>query len=261
MSRLRVLPGLSIVTYVLAFAAGGAFAEDLFLADGSVHPGQLWLSEGFTADRAIHYREPRPNPAYPRAIMKLAQTAVDSEGKIYFCSGLDGSLMHLLDGRNEIQVLEVEGQVRDLACTGETHTLYYSTVATPQEGAALADGTIWRRDFYDGRPTVLATIRQADIGGQWWGAFTIKGGHAYIATLHEPSRLYKLTSDGPVRVYEGNRHRITGFAAGAGDDFFFTTGSGKVYRTTDFATVEPVLETSHRLSDVTLRAGADWARP
>ena len=245
----------------LALSATTGRAEDLFLADGSVLPGQIWLSEGGTTERPVHRRAARPDPAFPRAIMKLNQVAVGPDGKIYFASGLDGSVMHLLDGRNEIQSIEFPGQIRDLACTGEEHVVYFSVVPTPQSGEALADGKIYRRDLWEGRPTEVATIRQADVGNNWWGTFTIKDGAIILATLGDSSRLYKLTSSGPRPIFERNVFAIHGLAVGAGGDFWFTSGAGKVYRTGDFENVEAALVTDRRLSDVSLRASADAPRP
>jgi hypothetical protein len=73
--------------------------------------------------------------------------------------------------------------------------------------------------------------------------------------------LFKLTSSGPVRIFAGNRFAIHGLAAGVGNDFWFTGGAGKVYRTQDFEQVEPALVTDRRLSDVSLRASPDSPRP
>src|SRR5262245_52775044 len=142
-----------------------AVAEDLFLTDGAEMPGKLYLSSNGNPVAPIHARMGRPDPAYPHAIMKLQQVAVSPDNKIFFCSGLDGSLMHLLDGRHEIQSFEFDAQIRDLACTGEDATVYFSVVPTPQNGAPLADGVIYRRNFGEGRPTVVATVRQAEVGG------------------------------------------------------------------------------------------------
>jgi hypothetical protein len=245
----------------LALSAGSLRGEDLFLAEGIVLRGLIGLRDGGRAERSTNGRAARPDPAFPHAIMKLNQVAVGPDGKIYFASGLDGSVMHLLDGRHEIQSFEFPGQVRDLACTGEEHTVYFSVLPTPQNGERLADGKIYRRDLWEGRPTEVAAIRQADVGGNWWGTFTIKDGAILIATLETPSRIFKLTSSGPVRVFEQNAFAIHGLAAGAGSDFWFTSGAGKVYRTHDFENAEPALVTERRLSDVSLRASPDSPRP
>lgn len=244
-----------------SLATSSAFAEDLFLADGQAFPGRLWLSEGGTAERAVHHREPRPNPAFPNAVTKLSQVAVGSDGKIFYVSGLDGCLMHLLDGRHEILSFEYAGQIRDLACTGEERVVYFSVVPTPQNGEPLADGAIFRRDLGEGAPTLVATVRQADVGGNWWGTFAIRNGEIVLATLDEPARLYKWTGSGVVRAFPNNRTAVRGFVAAGDGRFWIANGTGTVLRTRDFETFETGLTTDRRLTDVALRAPADAPRP
>jgi hypothetical protein len=254
---------ISLITaslIVSLFATASSHADDLFLADGGAFPGKLWLSEGGTVERPIVERAATADRAYPDAIMKLAQAAVGSDGKIFYASGLDGCLMHLLDGRNEIMAFEFAGQIRDLATTGEEHTVYFSVVATPQNDGLLADGVIYRRDLWEGRPSEVARVRQADIGGNWWGAFTIKDGFVYVATQGEFSRIYRLTSSGPELAFD-TRVRVTGLTTGADGDFLFTTGDGFVYATRDFERIDTVLQTERRLSDVALRSSPDAVRP
>ncbi len=204
---------LGTVLLLTAIApARPASAEDVF----SPPPASFWsdvVERGW--HRAAHRASPRPqaNPAFPRAIMKLGQIAVAPEGKVYFASGLDGSIMHLLDNRHEIQVMEFDGQIRDLACSSEEHTIYFSVVPTPQNGEPLADGKIYRRDLWAGRPTEVATVRQADVGGNWWGTFTIRAGVVYLATLDGPSRLYKLNGNTLERVFEQNVSAVKSLTA------------------------------------------------
>ena len=257
---MKICSLIPLTLIFVAFTGAVANAEDLFLADGSAFPGQLWLSEGGTAERSLVQRAARPDPAFPNAVTKLAQTAVGSDGKIYYASGLDGCVMHLLDGRNEIMSFEFPGQIRDLATTGEEHTVYFSVVATPQDGAPVAAGKIYRRDLWDGRPSEVATVEPYSIAGDWWGTFTIKNGVVYIVTWGDRSRIYRLTSRGEELVFE-SRARIEGLTSGAGDDFFFVTGDRNVYRTADFVTVETVLRTDRVLTDVALQSSADAPRP
>src|SRR5690242_9048813 len=93
--------------HAIASRSGG---EQYFLAEQGAFPGKLLTSDDGTAVRVVHRREPRPDRAYPSAVMKLQHVAVGPDGKVYYCSGLDGSLMHLLDGRHEIQSFEFPGQ-------------------------------------------------------------------------------------------------------------------------------------------------------
>ncbi len=238
-----------------------AYSHDLWLASGREFPGRLRLSEGGTVSQVIHSRNDTPNPAYPNAVMKVAQIAVGPNQAVYFCSGLDGSLMHLLDGHHEIQSFEVAGQIRDLACTSEDHTVYYSVVPTPQDIAPLSDGHIYRRDLWEGNPQLVATIRQADVGGNWWGTFTIRDSEIYLATIYQPSRLFKWSSGTLAPEFPANQYHIKGLSVSTDGDFLFVDGSGKVWQTRDFSGVSPVLETPLGLTDVSHRALQTTVRP
>src|SRR5690606_6612661 len=123
---------------------------------------------------------------------------------------------------------EFPGQVRDVDCGGEEHTVYFSVVPTPQNNEPLADGKIYRRDLWQGQPSEVAAVRQADVGGDWWDAFAVKDGDTYIATLSTPSRLYRLTSGGAEPVFTSNQYRIEGFGADDDGNFVFTDGAGGV---------------------------------
>ena len=236
-------------------------ASDLILTDGRAFPGQLWESQSGAPARPIHRREATADPAYPRAAMKIAHATVGPDGKIYFVSGLDGYVIHLLDGRNEVLSFEFPGQIRDVDSGNEEHTVYFSVVPTPQNGEPLADGKIYRRDLWAGHPSEAATVRQSEIGGGWWGTFAIQDGTAYIATFESPSRLFKLTSAGPEPVFTANRFKIHGLTADDEGSFLVTDGTGTVYRTRDFVTVEPVLQTDGNFTDVSLRPAAPTTGP
>ncbi len=227
--------------------------EDFYLTEGSAFPGHLLHGRQGEQEQLIHRRAALPDPAFPNAVMKLAQVAVGPDNKLYYCSGLDGSVMHLLDGRHEIQIFEFPGQVRDVACSTEEHTVYFSVVSTPQDGQPLADGKIYRRNLWDGQPVEIAAIRQADVGHAWWGLFTLRDGVIYLATHGAPSRLYQLVNNQPTPVFPDNAASIQGLATGANGVFYFTTGSGEVFRTSDFLQVERLLHTSRGLTDVALR--------
>jgi hypothetical protein len=257
-------------TWITAFAALAAFvlaarpagAEDFFLAEAGTNTGKLWRSEAGAPEQLYHNRAARANPAYPHAIMKLNQTAIGADGAVYYCSGLDGCLMHLLDGRHEIMLFEFAGQIRDLATTGESHTVYFSVVPTPQNDEPLADGKIYRRDLWEGAAEEVAVVRQTDVGGNWWGTFAIADGVVYLATLHSPSRIYKVVPGGaPIRVFETSTFEIRGLTAGPVRDFFFSTADGGVHRTSDFRQTTAVLASQRRWADISTRPPADAPRP
>ncbi len=227
-----------------------AAASDLLLTDLRTFPGELWQSRSGAPVERIHRREATANRAFPQAAMKLGRIAVGPDQKIYFASGLDGYVLHLLDGVNEVLSFEFPGQVRDLDSGGEEHTVYFSVVPTPQNGEPLADGKIYRRDLWDGQPSEIATVRQAQIGGNWWGTFAIRNGLVYIATLDNPSRIFKLTTAGPEQVFTANHFQIQSLTTTPDGNFYFTDGTGKVYRTTDFETVETALQADRPFTDV-----------
>jgi hypothetical protein len=257
MRFLLAMAFLSIITG----NSGLVHADDLWLATGSEFPGKLRLSEGGTVPRVVISRHDTPNRAYPNAIMKVAQVAQGFDQAIYYCSGLDGSVMHLIDARHEIQLFEVAHQVRDLACTSEEHTVYYSVVPTPQNGQALADGQIYRRDLWDGSPQLVATIPQHAVGGNWWGCFTLRDSDIYLATLDAPSRLFKWSAGTVTPVFTGNTHEIRGLTVAGDGSFLLVNGTGQVWRTGDFQHFEAVLNTPLQLTDVNSRALATSLRP
>jgi hypothetical protein len=242
------------VLAALVFVAGSsiAAASDLLLVDGKVFPGQLWESREGQPERILFREQATPNRAYPNAVMKIGHVTTGPDGKIYFASGLDGYVLHLLDRKNEVVSFEYPGQVRDLDATQEEHTVYFSVVATPQNGAALADGKIYRRDLWAGQPSETFTVAQAQVGGNWWGTFAMQNGNTYIATLDNPSRIFRLSTSGPERVFAGNRYPIQGLTAAADGSFYFTDGTPAVYRTTDFDTVETVFRGSRPFGDAAI---------
>jgi hypothetical protein len=238
---------------LLAFCLSGSAASDeLLLTDYRTFPGELYQSQNGGHETRLIRREATANPAYPRAIMKLGQVTVGPDAQIYYCSGLDGCVLGLLDRRNEILSFEYPGQIRDLDAGGEEHTVYFSVVPTPQNSEPLADGKIYRRDIWAGQPVEVATIRQADVGNNWWGTFTVVDGTPYIATLENPSRLFKITSAGPEPVFTTNRAKIVGLTATPDGKFLYTDGTNRVYRTADFEAVETAYDSARPVSDVAI---------
>ena len=249
--QVRVAAALLVVTVSWFGSVTTVKATELFLAEAGALPGKLWRSGASTDVDVIHRRAARPDAAFPHAIMQLNQNAVGAEGAHYYCSGLDGCLMHLLNGRNEIMLFEYPGQIRDLATTGEEHTVYFSTAATPQNGEPLADGQILRRDMWEGQPSVFATVHQSDVGHNWWGTFALQDDAIYLATLDSPSRLFRMVpGEAPQQVFTENTHAIRGLAADPQGGFYFTTTSGDAYHTDDFQTVTPILHGERHWSDV-----------
>lgn len=253
--------GLAVALFACGYGIGQTTAGEMFLSDGAAFPGTLSVSRSGSAPSVSFRRPHSADPAYPGAVMKLNQVAIDVESKVFFCSGLDKYVMQLLDGRNEVPLLEADEQVRDIACSNEALTVYYSTVGTPQGGMPVPDGKILRRNLGDGRPTVLAAVSQSDVDGNWWGVFTLSNGVPYLATTEQNSRIFKISDGRPVLVGTARDFRISGLHAMEDGSFLMTTGSGKVYKTADFNTFEPALVTSLQLRDVSVRPVAGFARP
>jgi hypothetical protein len=227
-----------------------ASAENLLLSDIREFPGKLWRTTGNAPETLIFRLPATPNPAYPRAAMKIARIAADRKGRIYFATGLDGYVFRLLDDAHEVVSFEFPGQIRDIDCGHEPHAIYFSVVPTPQNNEPLADVKIYRRDFWDGQPSEEATVRQSQVGGNWWGTFTVQEGLVYLATLDNPSRLFKLTTSGPEKVFGNNRFQIQGMSSTVDGKFVFVDGTNKVYRTSDFENVETLFDGKRNFTGV-----------
>lgn len=248
----RLVPAALIWSLVLSAGLAPARSAEYWLADRDAFPGAIWHAFDNNGASLLHRRPPTTDPAFPTAIMKVGHLAAARDGILYFCSGLDGCVLALLDDRNEVLSFDFEGQIRDIATGGEVHTVYFSVVPTPQDGEPLADGHIYRRDIWDGAPALVATIHQADVGGNWWGTFTVREGVITIATLEPASRLFRISGAAPEPVYPANPRRILGLEAD-GDGYLVADGTGEVLRTTDFTSFEPTLRTEINVTDVTSR--------
>jgi hypothetical protein len=248
----RCLPKFIVWALIVLARATTAQSAVYLLVDQQAFPGAIWQAASGSPERLLHRRQPTADPAFPSAIMKVGQIAAAPDGAVYFCSGLDGCVLGLLEGRHEVLSFEFDGQIRDLSCGGEDHAVYFSVVPTPQNNEPLADGKIYRRDVWAGQPAEVATIRQADVGHAWWGTFCVREGVIYLATTEPASRLYRLTGAAPEPVYEQNSRRILGLEAD-GESFLIADGSGEIVRTTDFTSFEPVHTGAISASDVTLR--------
>jgi hypothetical protein len=244
-------------------ASGVASGAEYWLADRASFPGGVWHVD--TAGRAelSHRRQTKADQAYPNAITKISQVAAAPDGAFYFISGLDGYVIGLIDnGQNEVLAFEVDGQIRDIACGGEEHVVYYSVVPTPQDGEPLADGKIYRRDLWQGEPAEVATIHQADVGGNWWGTFCVRDGVITIVTTDFtpvkvgqppiPSRLFNLAGGAPEPIESPNTRRILGIEADA-NGYLIADGTQSIVRTVDFTSFRPALFSPVRASDVTVR--------
>ena len=249
MSRIRIGLALAGVAWV---QCGVASAAELWFADQRAFPGVVWHAVEDRPERLLVRRQPGADPAFPRAVMKVAQVAAAPDGAFYFCSGLDGYVLGLLDQRHEVLAFEFPGQVRDLACGGEDQAVYFSVVRRPRDGEPRADGKIYRRDLWQGAAAEVATIRQTDVGGHWWGTFTVREGVVILATTEPRSRLFRVAGGTPEPIFRECDRRISGLEAD-GEEYLVADGDGRISRTRDFAELTPVRSGAARFSDVTVR--------
>jgi hypothetical protein len=248
--RRRILVALSFAL-VSSVATNGLCAE-YWLADQSAFPGQIWRTNGNSDEELVHQRNVNANPAFLRAIMKAAQVAAGPDGAFYFCSGQDGYVLALPDNRHEVLSFEFDGQIRDLSTGGEPHVVYFSVVPTPQNGEHLADGKIYKRDIWQGAPVEVATIRQADVGGNWWGTFCVREGTVFLATTERSSRLFRLNGRAPEPVFTSNTRRILGIEP-EGDHFLVAVDTGQILQTSNFESFVTIYNGAVKAGDVTVR--------
>jgi hypothetical protein len=247
------------VAIVMALAAIGLTActvnvlrgEELYLASSHAWPGAIWRSELGLPERDFYERPSTPLASAPGGVPRIAHVAVTADGKQFYCSGLDGYILQNLGG-HDVVVCKFDGQIRDVAIGRENHTLYFSVVSTPQGGAPLADGKIYRFDRYTGRPVEIARVNQKQVGENWWGTFAIHDGLIYLATLEDSSRVFKLDGNEAIPVKENTGLRITGLAINPEGEFLFATGGTQIFRTRDFSQVHAALSTRRRVTDVAL---------
>jgi hypothetical protein len=241
--------GLALV----ATSASLASAEDLLLTMSRSLPGTLLVSEGGTWPREI-YRHADGNSDLGPAVPRIASVTFGRGEGTFICSGLDGSIFKL-DGSRPRLVHEHSGQVRDIAIDDGEGRIYYSVLPTPRGGESAGDCEIWYFDLRAARASRFATIEQRMVGGDFWGAFTIRGGVLYAGTLSPRGRIYRVHPGGRSELaIESGLGTITGLSFSPGGELYFATGSAKVFRTSDFQTTELVVqEPASQFTDVAVR--------
>lgn len=247
------------VAIVMTLAAIGLTActvnvlrgEELYLASSHSWPGAIWKSEHGLPERGVFDRPTTPLVSAPGSVPRIANLAITADGKQYYCSGLDGYILHN-NGGHDVVICKFDGQIRDVAIGRESHTIYFSVVPTPQTGEPLADGSIYKHDWYTGGPVEVARVSQKQVGENWWGAFTVHDSAFYLATLEDSSRLFRLDGNDAIPVHRNTGVRITGLAMNEDGEIYFATGATQVFRTRDFSRVDTALSTRRRVTDVAL---------
>lgn len=231
------------------------YGEELFVTHNQHWPGLYWKIEG--PDREFEaMRRDVAAATTLNTIPRVANVAVLPDGRQFFVSGLDNAIMNNLDG-HEVTVFTVDGQIRDIDCGRETNAIYFSVVPTPQAGEALQDGKIYRRDLYAATNELVATVPQNQVGGNWWGAFAVKDGAIIVGVNHaNGSKFYKVNGGHVEAVMATSEFQVAGFNFDNNGDLVFTTGTPKIYRTTDFSRVDPVHVARQNLNDVFVKKNA-----
>lgn len=244
---------------LLPIPVAGLSAEELHLATCNEAGGVLSVPELVGSLRWNRVRLPDHQVVAKALPGPSRQVAIDAMGVRYEVSGRDGRIIRH-DGELQTVVFESPGRIHDIVCTGESKVVYVAAVPMSLEGG-VQDGGIYRIDLRTRRSTLVMAVRQSEVGGQWWGTFTIRDGAFVIATNDSPSRLFKLTAEKPLPIHAGNRFSISGMTTDELGHLLFTTGESKLYRTADFTSVESLAELDEPIGDVTLRAPASLKLP
>lgn len=241
------LPIGLLPTSVAAFPA-----EELHLATCNDADGVLSVAELVGSVQWNRVRLPNHQMVSKTLPGPSRQVAIDAYGVRYEVSGRDGRIIRH-DGGLRTVVFECPGRIHDIVCTGESKVVYVSAVPTSLNGE-VQDGGIYRINLRTRRSSLVMAVRQAEVGGQWWGTFTIRDGAFVIATNDSPSRLFKMTAAKPLPIHAKNRFSISGMTTDECGHLLFATGESKLYRTADFTSVESLAELDEPIADVTRRA-------
>jgi hypothetical protein len=139
----------------------------------------------------------------------------------------------------------------------------YSVVPTPQGSEPLADGAIYQLNTRTGTASKLITVRQADVGNGWWGAFAVHAGQIYLGTIGrggQPSTIYR-AGGRPAVAYTLPGEEIHGMTFSAAGQLYVANGGSKVLRIDGMRSHRTVLDLpSRNLSHVAFRPPAGGVR-
>lgn len=241
-----------VFAFVCEMAGRGAAAETLYLADQNAQPGVVLAAEGNHQVGEIHRRGPRAHLDHVGAVGKIQSVAAARDGAVFFASGLDGYIFELRS-RRETLAYTHRGQVRDLAMSPSGETLFFSVVATPENGGPPSDGQIFELDLRSGNAGLYTNVRQAEVEQGWWGAFTMEGGKLFLGTIGKPSRIYEVIEDTPRAIFETYDLPILGLAVSNHGDLFYAGGTDKVFVVRDGHEPAVAIQSiGRKLSDVSL---------
>jgi hypothetical protein len=179
----------------------------------SVQPFTARAHEFLTADQdawpssILVVRSPDPNtsvlwqrtlPTTDRFVPKIQSLTRLQDGTTVFCSGLDRSVFAMRPG-GEVELHYGGSLVRQVR-TDTNGDLYWSGLETPIDNNPLPSGFIHRKRMGTGDAETVLTFSQGDVGNDWWGAFDVRAGEIYVATLQAPSRIYRIERSIPQLV-------------------------------------------------------------
>jgi len=196
--RMKIATSLrfGILGVVLAGSVSSASADDFLVADGKAWPGKLLVLRGNRTETYLDRTAALPEGA----ITRVQSVTALPNGRIVFCSGLDRYLMEAQPAGE--RVFQHGGYLARQVRADRNGQVYWSGLETPRDGAPLPDGFIYTWDSTRNETRTVLTFSQGDVGRDWWGAFDVRDGRIYVATLRDKSRIYEIVNSVPRRVAE-----------------------------------------------------------
>ncbi|MBX3423997.1 MAG: hypothetical protein KF752_20765 [Pirellulaceae bacterium] len=206
-------------------------AADFLLADQAAWPGQILAIRG---DRLEPIWQ-RGQSSDERLVSKIQSLTPAPDGGLIFCSGLDRSVMQWNNGGES--ELHYGGSVVRQVRTDTNGDVYWSGLETPLDSNPLPDGYIHRRHHATGQVETLLTFSQELVEKDWWGAFDVRQGIVYVATLRAPSKLYRIENSIP-KLLVTLPIPVSAFRLGSSNSVLASDGVGKLYRFADLSRPE-----------------------
>ncbi len=216
------------VTIVAVGLCQASLGQDFFLADGQSWPGRILQARSTDVSAFFERSLTQPDGRIPK-IRSITQLR---DGRTVFCSGLDRSIMELTPGGERI--LHHGGYLARQVRTDSNGDLYWSGLETPIDGNPLPDGFIYKLDAATGQVHTLMTFSQGNLANDWWGAFDVRQGRVFVATLKQPSSIYEIIESMP-RKLTTLPIGITAFRFQPDGSLLASDGRGKLIRFRDLS--------------------------
>lgn len=233
-----------LFTALVCYCWSSLTAQEYLVVDPNPQPGRILKVEGTRSSlfwQRGHVNEP--------LISKIRSLTIVADGEIAFCSGLDRGIR--IFGKGGERELHQGGYHARQVRTDTNGDLYWSAVETPQESNPLQDGFVYRRVAKTGRIEPLVTFSQSLVGRDWWGAFDVREGQVYVATLNSPSNLYLLEGAIPKHVAT-LPIAVSSFRLTEGNSLLASDGKGQLWKVADWRQADkaqPVLKLETTFTD------------